>query len=99
MYYAIVASDVENSLAERQEARPAHLERLQQLAGEGRLLTAGPLPAIDAQDPGDAGFTGSIIIAEFRSLQAAQEWADQDPYFLAGVYSGVSVKPFRRVLP
>ncbi len=99
MYYAIVATDVENSLTRRLEARPAHVERLQQLTSEGRLLTAGPLPAIDAEDPGNAGFTGSIIIAEFSSLQAAREWADKDPYIEAGVYADVSVKPFRRVLP
>ena len=79
MYYAIVATDVDDSLARRLEARPAHVERLKQLTSEGRLLTAGPLPAIDAEDPGNAGFTGSIIIAEFSSLQAAREWADQDP--------------------
>ncbi len=99
MYYAIVATDVDDSLARRLEARPAHVERLKQLTSEGRLLTAGPLPAIDAEDPGNAGFTGSIIIAEFSSLQAAREWADQDPYIEAGVYADVSVKPFRKVLP
>ena len=99
MYYAIVANDVENSAPLRQRARPEHLARLEDLKNAGRLLTAGPLPAIDAENPGEAGFTGSIIIAEFDSLQAATDWAAQDPYSAAGVYASVSVKPFKKVLP
>ena len=99
MYYDIVANDVQNSTALRQSARPDHLARLEDLKNAGKLLTAGPLPAIDAENPGDAGFTGSIIIAEFDSLQAAKTWADQDPYVAAGVYESVSVKPFKKVLP
>jgi len=99
MYYSIVAIDTDNSLEKRLAARPAHLERLQQLQNEGRLLTAGPNPAIDNQDPGPNGFTGSIIIAEFDSLDDAQSWADADPYIEAGVYAGVSVKPFKKVFP
>ncbi|MGO2089825.1 MAG: YciI family protein [Oceanisphaera sp.] len=99
MWYAIIAQDNPNSLAARKEARPAHLARLQALAEEGRLLVAGPNPAIDAEDPGEAGFTGSTVIAEFSSLTDAQSWADQDPYVAAGVYQSVSVKPFKKVLP
>ena len=99
MYYAIISEDVSNSLALRQSARPAHLERLQALAAEGRLLVAGPHPAIDTNDPGDAGFSGSLVIAEFESLEQAQSWADADPYVSAGVYQQVKVKPFKRVLP
>ena len=99
MYYAIISQDVENSLSKRLAARPAHLERLQQLKNEGRLLLAGPHPAIDSEDPGAAGFTGSLVVAEFASLQAAQQWADADPYIAAGVYANVTVKPFRKVLP
>lgn len=99
MFYAIVSQDIENSLSLRQSARPAHLERLNDLKNEGRLLVAGPLPAIDSETPGDAGFTGSIVIAEFPSLEAAQSWADKDPYVDAGVYQNVSVKPFKKVLP
>lgn len=99
MLYAIVGNDVDNSLALRQQARPAHIERLQQLLSEGRLLLAGPNPAIDSEDPGEAGFTGSIIIAEFASLTEAQAWADADPYVAAGVYASVSVKPFKKALP
>ncbi|WP_217510400.1 YciI family protein [Vibrio metschnikovii] len=97
MWYVIFAQDVPNSLTQRLSARPAHLARLQALRDEGRLLTAGPMPAIDTENPGDAGFTGSTLIAEFESLQAAQQWADSDPYVTAGVYSQVIVKPFKKV--
>ena len=99
MLYAIIATDRENSLAERLQARPAHLERLQTLHNEGRLLIAGPHPAIDALDPGPAGFSGSLVVAEFDSLDAARTWADADPYVSAGVYADVIVKPFKKVLP
>lgn len=99
MYYAIISQDVADSLALRQSARTAHIERLKALAVEGRLLTAGPHPALDTPEPGDAGFTGSLVIAEFDSLHAAQDWADADPYVAAGVYQSVLVKPFKRVLP
>lgn len=99
MYYAILSEDVENSLPLRQSARPAHLQRLEVLKSEGRLLVAGPHPAIDSENPGDAGFTGSLVIAEFDSLAAAQLWADADPYLAAGVYKTVTVKPFKAVLP
>ena len=99
MLYAIVGEDQPNSLAARLAARPAHLERLGVLQNEGRLLLAGPCPAIDAPDPGPAGFTGSLIVAEFASLDAAKIWADADPYVEAGVYASVSVKPFKKVLP
>ena len=99
MWYAIISEDVSDSLPLRGKARPAHLERVQQLLNEGRLLLAGPHPAIDADEPGAAGFTGSLIIAEFESLSAAREWADADPYVAAGVYANVTVKPFKRVLP
>lgn len=99
MYYAIICEDVANSLPLRQQARPAHLERLQALADAGRLFAAGPHPALDTEEPGDAGFTGSLVIAEFESLGAAQAWADSDPYVAAGVFSNVVVKPYKRVLP
>ena len=99
MLYAIISQDRDNSLADRLQARPAHLQRLQALQAEGRLLLAGPHPAIDSEDPGEAGFTGSLVVAEFDSLQAAQVWADADPYAAAGVYAQVVVKPFRKVLP
>ncbi|MBY5267977.1 YciI family protein [Spiribacter salinus] len=99
MYYAIISEDVEDSLGRRTEVRPAHLARLETLRDEGRLLLAGPHPAIDAEDPGPAGFSGSLVIAEFESLEAARTWADADPYVSAGVYASVKVKPFRRVLP
>ncbi len=99
MLYAIVGQDVENSLAARLKARPAHIERLGTLKEQGRLILAGPNPAIDSEDPGEAGFTGSLIVAEFESLEAAIEWANQDPYIEAGVYQSVSVKPFKKVLP
>ncbi|MFK0088865.1 YciI family protein [Pseudomonas sp. NPDC090755] len=99
MLYAIIASDVANSLEKRLAARPAHIERLQQLKAEGRVVLAGPHPAIDSNDPGEAGFSGSLIVAEFDSLAAAQDWADADPYIAAGVYDKVVVKPFKQVLP
>ncbi|MFV3406182.1 YciI family protein [Pseudomonas sp. NY15463] len=99
MLYAIIASDVANSLEKRLAARPAHIERLQQLKAEGRVVLAGPHPAIDSNDPGQAGFSGSLIVAEFDSLTAAQAWADADPYIAAGVYDKVVVKPFKQVLP
>ncbi|HBU29034.1 MAG: hypothetical protein A2X71_01680 [Thiobacillus sp. GWE1_62_9] len=99
MFYAIVGQDVPDSLDRRLAARPAHLERLQVLQQAGRLLLAGPFPAIDSNDPGPAGFSGSLIVAEFESLDAAQVWADADPYVTAGVYAGVSVKPFKKVFP
>ena len=99
MLYAVIAQDVENSLDKRLSARPAHVERLQQLKSEGRLILAGPHPAIDSDDPGTNGFTGSLIVAEFDSLESAQQWADEDPYLSAGVYKQVTVKPFKKVLP
>lgn len=99
MYYAINSEDIANSLERRIKARPRHLERLQQLKADGRLLLAGPHPAIDCEDPGEAGFSGSLVIAEFDSLEAAQSWADSDPYVEAGVYQSVRVKPFKKVLP
>lgn len=99
MWYVIFSEDVPNSLPMRKETRPAHLARLHALAEEGRLLVAGPNPAIDAEDPAEAGFTGSTVIAEFDSLDAARAWADADPYNAAGVYASVIVKPFRKVLP
>ena len=99
MLYAIIATDVANSLEARMAARPAHLERLNQLKTEGRLILAGPHPAIDSNDPGAAGFSGSLVVAVFDSLIAAQAWADADPYVAAGVYANVLVKPFKLVLP
>ena len=99
MLYAIISQDVTNSLPLRQSARPAHLARLEALQNEGRLVLAGPHPAIDSNDPGEAGFTGSLVVAEFASLKAAQDWADADPYVAAGVYAQVSVKPFKQVFP
>lgn len=99
MWYAIISEDVDDSLEKRMQARPKHVERLKALADAGQLLTAGPHPAIDSEDPGTAGFTGSLIIAEFDSLEDAQTWADADPYIEAGVYKKVSVKPFKKVLP
>ncbi len=99
MLYAIVCEDVENSLKKRKSARPAHLERLQALKAGGRLVLAGPHPAVDVNDPGEAGFTGSLIVAEFDSLEDAQAWADADPYVAAGVYAEVKIKPFKMVLP
>ncbi|RLA48569.1 MAG: YciI family protein [Gammaproteobacteria bacterium] len=99
MYYAILCEDIENSLPLRQAARPAHLERIQQLVDQGRLFAAGPHPALDTEDPGAAGFTGSLIIADFDSLEAATAWADSDPYVDTGVFSKVTVKPYKLVLP
>lgn len=99
MYYAIIAEDHANSLEARKQARPAHLARLQELQNQGRLLLAGPHPAIDSVDPGAAGFTGSLVIAEFPSLHDAQQWAGNDPYQSAGVYKAITVKPFKKVLP
>ncbi|WP_428825108.1 YciI family protein [Azonexus sp. IMCC34842] len=99
MLYVIIGEDVPASLEARLAARPAHLARLQALQADGRLILAGPCPAIDAPDPGPAGFSGSIIIAEFASLAAAQTWADADPYIAAGVYAKVTVKPFKKALP
>ncbi len=99
MYYAIISEDVQNSLQRRLQARPDHLARLVALKEAGRLLVAGPHPAIDCEDPGEAGFTGSLVIAEFDSLEDAQAWADEDPYVSAGVYAKVMVKPYKIVLP
>lgn len=99
MWYVIYSEDVENSLAARKQARPAHLARLQTLKDAGRLLIAGPCPAIDSEDPGEAGFTGSLVVAEFASLEEAKMWADADPYIEAGVYARVAVKPYKKVLP
>ena len=99
MWYAIISEDVNNSLELRAKARQAHVARLQALVDEGRLLTAGPNPAVDAENPGLAGFTGSLVIADFPSLPDAQAWADADPYIEAGVYNKVLVKPYKRVLP
>jgi uncharacterized protein YciI len=99
MLYAIIAKDRSGSLSARRAARPEHLKRLQALQAEGRLLLAGPHPAIDAPEPGEAGFTGSLIVAEFDDQQAAETWADADPYRIAGVYEDVQVKPFLKVFP
>ena len=99
MWYAIIGQDTPNSLDKRIAARPAHVARLQALQNEGRLLLAGPFPAVDAADPGAAGYTGSLIVAEFASLPAAQDWAKADPYVTAGVYAEVRVQPFRKTFP
>ncbi|WP_089726049.1 YciI family protein [Candidatus Thiosymbion oneisti] len=99
MYYAIIAKDKADNLNDRLKARPAHLDRLRQLQDAGRLLLAGPHPAIDSEDPGSAGFTGSLIVAEFPDLEAARAWAAADPYVTAGVFTEVTVKPFRKVFP
>lgn len=99
MWYAIISEDNPNSSPLRATARADHLERLRALVAEGRLLLAGPHPAIDAEDAGEAGFTGSLVVAEFPSLEDARDWADEDPYVAAGVYREVKVKPFKRVLP
>lgn len=99
MLYAIISEDVTDSLQKRLAARPAHLERLQTLQDQGRLVLAGPHPAIDTENPGDAGFSGSLVVAEFASLQDAQQWANTDPYIAAGVYARVTVKSFKQVLP
>ncbi|MDT8894478.1 YciI family protein [Halomonas sp. I1] len=99
MLYAIISEDVNNSLERRLAARPDHLARLEALRDEGRLVLAGPHPAIDSESPGDAGFSGSLVVAEFEDLESAQAWADADPFVIAGVYARVTVKPFKRVLP
>ncbi len=99
MWYAIIGQDVPNSMNQRLAARPAHVARLQELQRQGRLLLAGPFPAVDAIDPGAAGFTGSLIIAEFSSLSIAQDWAKADPYVAAGVYAEVRVQPFKKTFP
>ena len=99
MWYAIIGEDNENSLENRLAARPSHIERLKKLTEENRLFVAGPNPAIDSEDPGEAGFTGSVIIAQFDSLEQAQRWASEDPYVAAGVYKNVTIKPFKKVLP
>ncbi len=99
MLYAIIASDITNTLDKRLAARPDHLQRLEALKNEGRLVLAGPHPAIDSNDPGEAGFTGSLVVAEFDNLEDARNWADADPYIKAGVYDQVIVKPFKKVLP
>jgi len=99
MYYSIYATDNDDSLEARLSVRPAHVARLKALVDQGRLLVAGPSPAVDSEDPGPAGFTGSLIIAEFESLADAQAWADADPYITAGVYRAVEVKPYKKVLP
>ena len=99
MFYAIIAEDVADSLEKRLATRPEHLERLNALRNQGRLILAGPHPAIDTEDPGEAGFSGSLIVAEFNSLEDAEVWAADDPYQHAGVYAKVTVKPFKKVLP
>ncbi|RBP81821.1 YciI family protein [Marinomonas rhizomae] len=99
MLYSIIGEDVANSLSARQQARPAHLGRLEALQDEGRLVLAGPNPTIDSDNPGDAGFSGSVVIAEFSSIEEAKSWADADPYVAAGVYKNVTVKPFKQVFP
>ena len=99
MLYAIISQDIENSLTKRMSVRPSHVARLNELKDEGRLILAGPHPTIDVSEPGDAGFSGSLVVAEFDDLQKAREWADADPYVAAGVYSSVVVKPFNKVLP
>jgi len=99
MLYAIISEDIPDSLSLRAKARPDHIARLNELREQGRLILAGPHPAIDSNDPGPAGFTGSLVVAEFASLKLAQEWADADAYVAAGVYANVSVKPFKHVLP
>ncbi len=99
MLYAIIAEDLAGTLDQRLAARPAHVQRLQALQAEGRLILAGPCPAIDSPDPGPAGFSGSLIVAEFASLETARAWADADPYIAAGVYAKIVIKPFKKVLP
>ena len=99
MWYAILSEDVENSSDKRAAARPAHIDRLKELAAEGRLMVAGPHPAIDSEQPGDAGFSGSLVIASFGSLEEAEAWAAADPYVESGAYKNVTVKPFKKVLP
>ena len=99
MLYAFICEDAKDSLEARIATRPAHLERLNALLDQGRLILAGPHPAIDSEDPGDAGFTGSLVVAEFEDLTAAQSWADDEPYLHAGVYEKVTIKPFKKVFP
>ena len=99
MWYAIMSEDIDGTLEKRLAARPDHVARLTALVDEGRLLIAGPHPAVDSPDPGPAGFTGSLVVAEFDSLEAARAWSGEDPYIAAGVYGNVTVKPFNRVLP
>jgi uncharacterized protein YciI len=99
MLYAIIGQDIEHSLERRRQVRSAHLARIQQLQEKGHLVLAGPFPAIDTEDPGEIGFTGSLIVAEFPSLEAAQQWAEADPYVEAGVYAQVTIKPFKQILP
>jgi len=99
MLYAIISQDVENSLEKRMSVRPAHIKRLEELKEQGRLILAGPHPAIDNNEPGPAGFSGSLVVAEFESLEQAQAWADDDPYIESGAYASVMVKPFKKVLP
>ena len=99
MLYALISQDAEGTLEKRLAARPEHLKRLEQLRDEGRLILAGPHPAIDSDDPGPAGFTGSLVVAEFESLEDARHWANADPYLAAGVYEQLTVKPFKKVLP
>lgn len=99
MLYAVISQDAAGTLGKRLAARPQHLKRLEQLRDEGRLVLAGPHPAIDSDDPGPAGFTGSLVVAEFDSLEDARQWADTDPYLAAGVYEQLTVKPFKKVLP
>ncbi len=99
MWYAIISEDHEDSLPRRAKARAAHVERMRQLVDQGRVLIAGPHPAIDAEDPGPAGFTGSLVVVDFPSLEEAQAWADEDPYVTGNVYRKVTVKPFKLVLP
>ena len=99
MWYAIICEEIEDSLEKRLAARPAHLDRLRELVDQGRLLIAGPHPAIDSEDPGEAGFDGSLLVVDFPDLEAATRWAESDPYVTAGVFSAVKVKPFKKVLP
>ena len=99
MWYVIIGKDIENSLQLRMETRDSHLARLNDLTEQGRILVAGPIPAIDNEDPGEAGFSGSVIIAEFESLENAKDWANQDPYVKAGVFKEITVKPFKKVIP
>lgn len=99
MWYVIIGEDTEDSLSKRLANRPAHVQRLEELKAQGRLLLAGPFPAIDAADPGPVGFSGSLIVAEFDTLEIAQRWANADPYLTSGVYARVTVKPFKKTLP
>ena len=99
MLYAIISEDIKNSIEKRKGVRPAHLKRIQDLVEEGRVIVAGSHPALDTEDPGEAGFTGSLIVAEFSNLEEAQAWTNADPYVTAGVYARVTVKPFKKVLP